>query len=75
MLTQSTAVSAPARPVRQPAPDHNHLVALYDEVYGADAPDQPEVRYTLTDAGRRALAMARCFGPWPTVAEAFAEVA
>jgi hypothetical protein len=27
-------------------------------------------RYVLTDQGRRALAMANCFGPWPTVAEA-----
>jgi hypothetical protein len=29
-----------------------------------------EIRYTLTDAGRRALAMARLFGPWPTLAQA-----
>jgi hypothetical protein len=32
---------------------------------------QPEdTRYTLTDAGRRALAMERLFGPWPTLAQA-----
>ena len=33
---------------------------------------QPEeIRYTLTDAGRRALAMQRLFGEdWPTLAEA-----
>jgi hypothetical protein len=29
-------------------------------------------RYRLTDAGRRALAIQACFGPWPTVAEACA---
>ncbi len=27
-------------------------------------------RYQLTDAGRRALALERLFGPWPNVAEA-----
>ena len=29
-------------------------------------------RPVLTDLGRRALAMDACFGPWPTVAEAYA---
>lgn len=39
-----------------------------DRVVIAD--DEPEdVRYVLTDQGRRDLAMARLFGPWPTVAE------
>ena len=33
-------------------------------------PEPEDVRYTLTDAGRRALAMERLFGPWPTLAEA-----
>ena len=34
-------------------------------------PEPEEIRYTLTDAGRRALAMARLFGEdWPTLAEA-----
>ena len=33
-------------------------------------PESEDVRYTLTDLGRRAVAMARLFGPWPTLAEA-----
>ena len=34
-------------------------------------PEPKDVRYTLTDAGRRALAMQRLFGEdWPTLAEA-----
>ncbi len=34
-------------------------------------PEPGEVRYTITDLGRRALAMARLFGEdWPTLAEA-----
>ena len=35
--------------------------------------DDPDPRYVVTDAGRRALAMDALFGrPWPTVAEASA---
>ena len=30
----------------------------------------PEERYTLTDVGRRALAVEHLFGPWPTLAQA-----
>jgi hypothetical protein len=30
---------------------------------------EPEERVALTDLGRRALAMERLFGPWPTVAQ------
>ena len=32
-------------------------------------PEPEDVRYTITDLGRRALAMERLFGPWPTVAQ------
>ncbi len=32
-------------------------------------PESDDDRYTLTDAGRRALAEERLFGPWPTVAQ------
>jgi hypothetical protein len=54
------------------------------ECYGADyallrpetdrqlVAEPEDVRYVLTDEGRRALAMARAFGPWPTVAEVIA---
>jgi hypothetical protein len=31
---------------------------------------EPEERFALTDLGRRALAMERLFGSWPTVAQA-----
>jgi hypothetical protein len=31
---------------------------------------EPEERVALTDLGRRALAMERLFGPWPTLAQA-----
>ena len=31
-------------------------------------PEPEDVRYTITDLGRRALAMARLFGPWVNVA-------
>ena len=34
-------------------------------------PEPEDVRYTITDLGRRALAMARLFGEdWPTLAQA-----
>ena len=33
---------------------------------------EPEERVALTNLGRRALAMERLFGPWPTVAQAAA---
>ena len=33
-------------------------------------PEPENTRYTITDLGRRALAMARLFGPWPTLAQA-----
>ena len=33
-------------------------------------PEDDEPRYVVTDLGRRALAEAQLFGPWPTVAEA-----
>lgn len=32
--------------------------------------ESEDARYTITDAGRRALREADCFGPWPTVAQA-----
>ena len=35
-------------------------------------PEPEDVRYTITDLGRRALAENALFGPWPTVAEACA---
>ena len=31
---------------------------------------EPDERVSLTDPGRRALAMERLFGPWPTLAQA-----
>jgi hypothetical protein len=46
------------------------------ECYGAGyallrpEPEPEDVRYVLTDQGRRALAMARAFDKGPTVAEA-----
>jgi hypothetical protein len=33
-------------------------------------PEPDEARVALTDLGRRALAMERLFGPWPTLAQA-----
>ena len=33
-------------------------------------PKPQEQRFALSDLGRRALAMERLFGPWPTVAQA-----
>jgi hypothetical protein len=32
--------------------------------------ENDEALFIVTDEGRRAIAMAACFGPWPTVAEA-----
>ena len=37
---------------------------------GWPEPQPDEIRYTITDAGRRALAMARLFGPRPSLAQA-----
>jgi hypothetical protein len=39
---------------------------------GWPEPQPDDIRVALTDLGRRALAMQRLFGPWPTVAEAYA---
>jgi hypothetical protein len=41
-------------------------------VQDASAPLSPDDRVSLTDRGRRALAMAALFGEWPTVAGASA---
>ena len=38
----------------------------------SDAGEPDDALYVLTDRGRRALAEAALFGPWPTVAEASA---
>jgi hypothetical protein len=35
----------------------------------ACTPEAADVRYVLTDLGRRDVAMEALFGPWPTVAE------
>lgn len=52
---------------RLPSGEFEYLRPSTDPCEGDDA------LYTLTDEGRRALAMERCFGPIPNVAEAFGQ--
>jgi hypothetical protein len=43
-----------------------HTVRIVEDQY---MPMPDDARLTLTELGRRALAMERLYGPWPTVAE------